>query len=192
MRTSDLAAAVKRAVTARMAATAMGLNPNRAGFCRCPFHGEKTASMKLYPGDRGWYCFGCHQGGSVLDLVMAYYGLDLGGAIEFLNDEFGLGLPIGFSPTKEQEAEARRRADERKRQEEERKAREAEKDRAYQRYLDVGEEIARAENAIRDYAPRGPEDGFDPRYVEAMHRIGPLKEEAEELAMTIYGKECER
>lgn len=29
----------------------------RTGFCKCPFHDEKTASMKIYPDHA--YCFGC-------------------------------------------------------------------------------------------------------------------------------------
>lgn len=51
-----------------------GFEPNRAGFMRCPFHqGDHTASLKIYAGDRGWHCFGCNSGGSVIDFVMRLY-----------------------------------------------------------------------------------------------------------------------
>lgn len=41
---------------------------------RCPlgFHEDTTPSFTIYPGDRGWYCFGCGYGGTVIDLAMAW------------------------------------------------------------------------------------------------------------------------
>ena len=40
-----------------------GYQPDTKGFISCPFHtGDKTPSLKLYPEDKGWYCFGCHAG----------------------------------------------------------------------------------------------------------------------------------
>lgn len=192
MTLNDLAGAVRRSVTARQVASAIGLEPNRAGFCKCPLHGEKTASMKLYPGDRGWHCFGCHRGGSVIDLVMDYYGMDLKGAIEFLNDEFSLGLPIGYKPTREQEEEAKRRAAERERKEQERKAREEKKAKAFERYCDISKELADAENDMREFAPKGFDDDFDVRYIEAVNKIEELKDEAKDLEMIIYSKEEEK
>lgn len=47
--------------------------PNRAGFICCPFHKEKTASMKIYQKD--FYCFGCAAHGDVFDFVMMMDGL---------------------------------------------------------------------------------------------------------------------
>ena len=49
-----------------------GLEPKR-GFVKCPLHGEKTGSLKVYEHTNSWYCFGCAKGGSVIDLVI---GLD--------------------------------------------------------------------------------------------------------------------
>lgn len=192
MRLGDYADAVKRSLTAVQVAKAIGLNPDRNGFCKCPLHGEKTGSMKLYPGTRGWYCFGCHQGGSVIDLVMSYYGMDLLGAIEFLNSEFQLGLPIGYKPTKEQEAEAKRRAEAREAEERKRKEKEAERDRAYRRYIDLSREIADAENDIREFAPKKFDDDFDVRYINAVEKIDRLREEAKDLELVIYEKGEER
>lgn len=37
---------------------------------RCPVHNEKTASMVYYRDQNTWHCFGCGEGGSVIDLVM--------------------------------------------------------------------------------------------------------------------------
>jgi len=43
-----------------------GFTQNRAGFISCPFHSEKTASLKIFK-DGGWKCFGCGRGNSVID-----------------------------------------------------------------------------------------------------------------------------
>lgn len=48
--------AVKQTVTTRQAAERYGIRVERYGMCRCPFHKDKTPSMKL---DRRYYCFGC-------------------------------------------------------------------------------------------------------------------------------------
>lgn len=37
---------------------------------RCPIHNEKTASFVWYRDQNTWHCFGCSEGGSVIDLVM--------------------------------------------------------------------------------------------------------------------------
>ena len=45
-----------------------GIEVGRGGFISCPFHTEKTASCKIY--SNSFYCFGCGDGGDVLDFVM--------------------------------------------------------------------------------------------------------------------------
>lgn len=49
-----------------------GLRANRAGFVRCPFHEERTASLKIYPD--GFYCFGCGAHGDQIDFVRTMEG----------------------------------------------------------------------------------------------------------------------
>lgn len=85
---------VKELVPVRQAAELYGYHPNRAGFVCCPWHNERTASLKLYPGDRGFYCFGCGRGGSVVDFVGELFGLSPMEAVRRLNQDFNLGLPL--------------------------------------------------------------------------------------------------
>lgn len=51
-----------------------GFRPNRAGFIRCPFHREKSGSMKIYARDA--HCFGCGWNGDQIDFVRQMDGLD--------------------------------------------------------------------------------------------------------------------
>ena len=56
---------VKENVTARQAAEAYGLKVGRTGMACCPFHLDKSPSMKL---DERYYCFGCGVTGDAVDL----------------------------------------------------------------------------------------------------------------------------
>lgn len=100
-----------------------GCHVNQDGYACCPFHGEKAPSCKVYPGERGWYCFGCHAGGDVLKFVQKYFGLNFQEAAAKLNDDFGLCLPIGKKLTRAEQTEANRRNAERLRKVEARKRR---------------------------------------------------------------------
>lgn len=81
---------LKRMLPMEEVARHYGFEPNRSGFICCPFHGEKTASLKIYPGDRGWHCFGCGEGGDVIRFVMKLFGLTFPQALTRLKFDFGL------------------------------------------------------------------------------------------------------
>ena len=68
-----------------------GYTPKR-GFMVCPFHGEKTGSLKVYKGARGWHCYGCGRGGSVIDFVMEHEGCDFATAVRAIDHSCRLGL----------------------------------------------------------------------------------------------------
>ena len=85
---------VKASVTVRQLLEYNGVFVNRHGFCVCPLHGDRDASLKVYGGERGWTCYGCHKGGDVINLAKELYGLKLSDAIRRLDSEFGLNLPL--------------------------------------------------------------------------------------------------
>ena len=89
---TDLADQVKSLVTIQEVAERYGFQPNRAGYICCPFHNEKTASLKLYDGQRGFHCFGCGAGGTVIDFVMKLFDIPFRQAILRINADFALGL----------------------------------------------------------------------------------------------------
>lgn len=86
-----------------------GLKPNRAGFICCPFHGERTPSLKLYPNNRGWYCFGCQTGGDVIKFVELYFKCSFIEACKRLNADFCLGLTFD-GPREDYKAVRKRRS----------------------------------------------------------------------------------
>ncbi|MDR0325016.1 MAG: hypothetical protein LBI19_02835 [Oscillospiraceae bacterium] len=67
-----------------------GLHPNRARYIGCPFHAEKTGSLKVYADH--WFCFGCHAKGDAVTLVSRMDGLSPIDAARKLDRAFSLGL----------------------------------------------------------------------------------------------------
>lgn len=61
-------------------------HPNRAGFIRCPFHNEKTASMKIYRDS--YYCFGCGASGDIFTFLQEFYGISFKDAFRMLGGSY--------------------------------------------------------------------------------------------------------
>ena len=68
-----------------------GYRPKRGYIC-CPFHGEKTPSLRVYKATGGWHCFGCGRGGSVIDFVMAHENCNFNTAVRAIDQALHLGL----------------------------------------------------------------------------------------------------
>lgn len=51
---------------------------------KCPFHSERTASFTIYLEQNSWWCYGCSEGGSVVDYVMAMRKCEFLEAVKFL------------------------------------------------------------------------------------------------------------
>lgn len=77
-------------VSAQEIAARYGYQPNRGGYIPCPFHAEKTASLKLHKS--GWYCYGCGKGGSVIDFVMLHESYSFTQAVKAIDENMHLGL----------------------------------------------------------------------------------------------------
>ena len=82
--------AVKERVTARTVMERAGIMFNRSNMCKCPFHQDKTASMKVKPNDKKYFCFGCGEKGDAIDFVAKYYNLSPKDAAMQIADAFGI------------------------------------------------------------------------------------------------------
>ena len=60
------------------------LEVNHAGFARCPFHEDKTPSLKVYQNTNRWFCFSCNAGTDVVDFIQKRYGCDFITAVKKL------------------------------------------------------------------------------------------------------------
>ena len=82
---------IKQSVSMQEVVEGYGIRIDRKGFCCCPFHKEKTASMKIYKSS--YNCFGCGANGDVFSFVMGMENCDfktayksLGGSYEQRSD----------------------------------------------------------------------------------------------------------
>ncbi|MCY0864348.1 MAG: DNA primase [Sulfobacillus sp.] len=59
----------------------------------CPFHAEKTPSFSVDPEQQLFYCFGCHQGGTVFTFLMLKEGRGFREVVSQLAEEAGVAIP---------------------------------------------------------------------------------------------------
>lgn len=162
-----------------------GLEVGRDGRCRCIFcTGARNDTLRLYPGNRGAYCFRCHRSTDVIGLVMEITGESFPEAVRDLNGMYGLGLPLDRV-----DPEAERRA----REETERKKREREEQEKRNRELlealwDASDKVAIAEEVLANEGPRTPDEPFSARYVKCARKIHELREERDRLFDMVYTK----
>ncbi|MGN0568522.1 MAG: CHC2 zinc finger domain-containing protein [Acutalibacteraceae bacterium] len=143
-----------------------GVDFNSKGFALCPFHNEKTGSFGV-TGNKG-HCFGCGWHGDIIQFVSNMFGLNFRGAVEKLNTDFSLGLPIGRKLTirEAMKISASRKHIERERAERERC--EAEK---LKLFGDLWGEYSKLDKVIAEFAPKGPDEELKPQFVSALKRI---------------------
>ncbi|HPU28966.1 MAG TPA: DNA primase [Syntrophorhabdaceae bacterium] len=58
----------------------------------CPFHQEKTPSFTISTEKQIFYCFGCHEGGNVINFIMKYENLSFKEAVETLARQYGIKI----------------------------------------------------------------------------------------------------
>ena len=78
---------VKQSVTTRQAAEMYGLKIRRNNMTSCPFHNDRTPSMKV---DNRFHCFGCGADGDVIDFVSRLFGISSLEAAEKIASDFGI------------------------------------------------------------------------------------------------------
>ena len=79
---------LKSNLTPRCVTERYGPPIHRGDMICCPFHDDRTPSMKLY--DDHFYCFGCQKSGDVVDLAAQLLGLTNHEAAKRLAVDFGI------------------------------------------------------------------------------------------------------
>lgn len=94
----------------RQAAEFYGYPADRQGRCICPFHQDRHPSMKIYPHNRGYYCFSCGNGGDVVKFVGRLYGINNEQAARKLIHDFSLPVKteeLSYREKRERERKVR-------------------------------------------------------------------------------------
>lgn len=156
---------IKARYTMEQVLAMLGLETDKKGFMCCPFHGEKTASCRIYP--TSFYCFGCGEGGDIITFVSKYLDKDFRSAVAYLG-----GDDISFSE--------RRQIEERKRRiEREAKRRQRVKD----NYINLLCQCATFDAALIKYRPKTQGEPLHPEFVKALKNIDRIKYELDCAAM---------
>jgi len=145
---------LKARITVPQAAAYYGVRIGQNGMCRCPFHSDKTPSMKI--NETYYYCFGCHSTGDVIDFTARLFNLSP------LDAARKLALDFGIDPNTPVSAAV---AFPRIRQEESQREREG-------RCASVLIEYERLlKNRQQRFAPVHPSDEWDGRFISASHAL---------------------
>lgn len=79
---------LKARVTVPQAAAHYGVRIGQNGMCCCPFHSDRTPSMKI--NETYFYCFGCHCTGDVIGFTAKLFNLSPLDAARKLAADFGI------------------------------------------------------------------------------------------------------
>lgn len=176
MRSTD-AEIIKSRVTSRQLLEHAGVRVHPNGFACCPLHGERTASLKVYDDPRrGWHCFGCGRGGTVIDLGMALWNTDFKGACAQLNEEFQLGLDMGNPLTAEEKRALFERVRREQEEREQKRKRVQEAETAYWAAYDAW---MKNERILDEQAPASPEEPISEAFAHAAAHKAEINEALE-------------
>ena len=153
---------IKKAVSVKEAAERYGLSVTRHGMARCPFHEDRSPSLKL--NENYYYCFGCHATGDVIDFTSNLLQLCKYHAARQLAADFG--IRVNDSEIEQKDTAVPEIPEN--------------PNLAVFRNNEIlcmqalGSYEWLLEEWMEEYAPEEPGE-FDPRYVHACHMLPPVK-----------------
>lgn len=89
---------LKNQLTPKHVTERYGTSIHRGDMICCPFHDDKTPSMKLY--DDHFYCFGCQKSGDVIDLAAQLLRLTNYEVAKLLSADFGITDEVPTQPVR--------------------------------------------------------------------------------------------
>ena len=146
----DLFTQIKMVVSVKEAAEYYGLEVNRGSMICCPFHADRTPSMKL--NEDYFYCFGCGASGDVIDLAARLFNLSGYDAAKKLAADFGIVEQKPSVLTKLKRSKSQAELESRS-------------------FRVLGDYLQILQDWKAHCAPQSPEDAIDPRYAEACHML---------------------
>lgn len=162
---------IKDSVSALQIGTDFGLNPGRDGRCPCIFcSGARDDTLKLYGGNRGFYCYRCHRAGDVIALYRQITGAGFRQTVEDLNSQYGLNLPLKDAD-QEVMQKAKALAEKRKQERTEREARDR---KLLEDLWEVSDAVQLLEKFRQELAPKTPDEPWRQRFIVALRYLPQL------------------
>ena len=155
---------IKDRLTMREVLLHYGYETNRAKFICCPFHNEKTPSMKVF--EKDFHCFGCGEHGDVITFVQKLFNLSFQETLKKIDIDFGLNL-YGYKTFEE----LRKSHYQTKQLQAKREREKAEKENADMEYWAAFDEWKRLYDNKRNYSPKTPDEEWHPLFVEALQKL---------------------
>lgn len=143
-----------------------GFTTNQKGFVFCPFHSEKTPSMKIYPGNGGFHCFGCGETGDVIAFVKKLFNLSFQETLRKMDTDFSLNI---YGDHTFEEIQRSRYQQIALRAKSDRKKREAQK--LEDDYWKAFDEWKRLYDNRHIYKPKHQGEGLHPLFTESLQKL---------------------
>lgn len=141
-----------------------GYEPNNRGFMCCPFHLEKTPSMKIF--EKDYHCFGCGANGDVITFVQKLFNLSFPDTLKKIDVDFNLNLygektleELKKSHYQQKQLQAKREREK------------AQKEQAENEYWLIFDEWKRLDDNRRNFAPKTKNEELHPLFIEALQKI---------------------
>lgn len=167
MKRIDCALAIRNTVNVRDALNYYGLDFNNRGYALCPFHTEGTPSFKCQ-NNVYWHCFGCLKSGDLIQFVVDYFGLAWRDALDKINVDFNLNLPLNRKATLGESLAASKHI----REVNERRKQLARENEEYETMIDT---YAAFDCAVMRWKPKPGDTELDPFYAYALHHVEHYK-----------------
>ena len=166
MNNSYIANEIKQRLNSIDVLNTYGIETNSKGFAVCPFHNEKTASFKVYDGDRGYYCFGCGESGDVITFVQKLFNLSFTDTLRKIDADFGLNIYGDHTFEELRRSHYKQRAVEAERQ-----RKKHQKEKANNEYWAAFDEWKRLDDNRRIYRPKSHDEEWHPLFVESLQKL---------------------
>ena len=155
---------IKDRLTMREVLERYGYEPNRVGFVCCPFHLEKTPSMKIF--EKDYHCFGCGEHGDVITFVQKLFNLSFQEALKKIDVDFGLNLygDKTFEELRKSHYQLKQLQAKRKREK-------AKRERANAEYWVAFDECKRLDDNKQRFKPKTPNEELHPLFIEALQKL---------------------
>lgn len=160
----DAVQAIKNRLTMREVMERYGYMPDKKGFVCCPFHKEKTPSMKVF--DKDFHCFGCAEHGDVISFVQKIFDLSFSDALKKIDLDFNLNI---YGAHSFEEMRQSQRAEQYLQAKKQRELQERKK--AERQYQEALFKLKRLEKNMHLFEPLSATEEYHPLFVEAAQNI---------------------